>query len=173
MTKKTYLSPTVYVTELEKILSLTKTETTTNMVLFDEEQRIKKYNCVSDIIDEYIPIRLKYYKIRKAHQLEALEMEYILLSNKARFIEEQLHNTLDLKGKKKDWVIEELIRRNYHPIDEEFNYLRHMHIDSVIEENVLKLRQERDHKLTELETLKATTEIQLWQRELAELKKAI
>lgn len=173
MTKKTYLSPTVYVTELEKILSLTKTETTTNMVLFDEQQRIKKYNCVSDIIDEYIPIRLKYYKIRKAHQLKALEMEYILLSNKARFIEEQLHNTLDLKGKKKDWVIEELTRRNYHPIDEEFNYLRHMHIDSVIEENVLKLRQERDHKLTELETLKATTEIQLWQKELAELRKAI
>jgi DNA topoisomerase II len=173
MTKKIYLSPTLYVTELEKILSLTKTESTTNMVLFDEEQRIKKYDTITQIIDEYIPIRLKYYTIRKAHQIEALEREYILLTNKARFIEEQLTNDLDLKSKKKDWVIDELKRRNYTQLDEDFNYLRHMHIDSVIEENVIKLRKERDQKMTELERLKATTETQLWQNELVELRKAI
>ena len=94
-------------------------------------------------------------------------MEYCvkLLSNKARFIEEQCNDTIDLRRKKKDQVIELLKTHEYDELDEEYKYLRSMPIDSVLEENIIKLRNERDKKMKELEVLKKTTIHQIWMNE--------
>ena len=54
--------------------------------------------------------------------------------------------------------------------DEDYKYLVRLPMDSVTEENVLKINQERDKKLMELDNLKKTTEKQLWLNELATLK---
>ena len=54
--------------------------------------------------------------------------------------------------------------------DEDYKYLVKLPMDSVTEENVKKILNERDTKQLELETLKATTEIQLWLNELTVLK---
>ena len=43
---------------LEKILKLTTTKKTTNMWLFDENQQLRKYKTVYEIIDKYYPIRI-------------------------------------------------------------------------------------------------------------------
>jgi DNA topoisomerase-2 len=169
MDKKIHLSTTVWISQLEKTLKLTDTVATTNMVLFDAERRIKHYTNIWQIIDEYVPIRMKYYDMRKAYQIKALEYELMVLTNKARFIQEQLSGDLDLRRKKKDWVIEELTTRGYDNIDD-FKYLRHMNIDSVIEENVDKLMKERDNKMRELEILRGTTTTTMWRNELLELK---
>ena len=47
-----------------------------------------------------------------------------------------------------------------------------MPIDSVMEENYLKLMKEREDKATELETLKKTSIEDMWYGELEELEKA-
>ena len=44
-----------------------------------------------------------------------------------------------------------------------------MPIDSVSEENITKLLQERDNKKFQLQTLQSTTEKHMWNRELIEL----
>ena len=44
-----------------------------------------------------------------------------------------------------------------------------MPIDSVSEENITKLLQERDNKKMQLQTLKSTTEKNMWRHELSEL----
>ena len=50
---------------IEKTFGLTTTKSTTNMYLFDENQKLKKYNTVYDIIDKYFPVRYKTYELRK------------------------------------------------------------------------------------------------------------
>ena len=91
----------------------------------------------------------------------------------SRFIEEQCNDTIDLRRKKKDQVVDLLKKRHYDIIDddEDYRYLRSMPIDSVIEENIVKLRNERDVKKHELEVLKETTIENMWIDELDILEK--
>ena len=157
---------------LEKCLKLYTTQTITNMHMFDEKEKLKKFDNTKDIIDHYLAIRHAVYVDRKKAQLETLERDALKLSNKARFIMENLDDTIDLRRKKNAEIVELLSGRDYDVIDgdDNYNYLVKMPMNSVSEENVQKLLAEKDSKLTEVELLKATTETQLWLNELAELE---
>jgi DNA topoisomerase-2 len=61
---------------------------TSNMVLFDEKEKLKKYNNVDDIIINFCKVRLEFYKKRKKYQITNLENEIKHLGNKERFIQE-------------------------------------------------------------------------------------
>lgn len=160
------------VNKLEKILKLTTTKSATNMHLFDPDQKIKKYASTGEIIDDYYPVRFKGYQLRKKYMTDKLKREVMLLSNKARFIEEQCQDIIDLRKKKKQMVIELLKTHEYDVIDddEEYKYLRNMPIDSVIEENITELRNKRDEKKKELDILVNTTIKQMWMRDLKQLE---
>jgi DNA topoisomerase-2 len=54
--------------------------------------------------------------------------------------------------------------------DTDYKYLVRLPMDSVTEENIQKIMQERDRKNAELLTLKNTSEPQLWLNELAVLR---
>jgi len=162
---------------LEKLLKLYSTSSTTNMNLFDSEDKLKKYNSVGDIIDDFYDVRLEYYGTRKAYLIEVLERELIVLSNKAKYIQEVLNGTVDLRKKKKDEIIQMLQTKGYDKIvnennvvDEEYKYLVRMPMDSVSEENVEKLLNDYDRKQKELAEIKATTCQQMWLRELDALE---
>jgi DNA topoisomerase-2 len=157
---------------LEKVLKLYTTNTTTNMHLFDANDTLHKYEKVSEIIDAYYEVRLKLYGTRKEYMIDALEKELVLLSNKAKYIQENLNGTIDLRKKKKEQVIAMLEEKGYDKIenDEEYKYLVKMPMDSVTEENVEKLLKDKGNKETELETIKNTTVYQMWNSELDTLK---
>ena len=162
-----------HVNMLEKTLNLTTTKSLTNMNLFTDKHCLKKYKNVYEIIDDYYIVRLNKYVERKAYMLK--NMEYIVkkMTNKARFILEQCNDTIDLRKKKKDEVIELLTTRNYDILDSdsEYKYLRTMRIEQVEEENMNKLLQEKDEKMKDLEILKNTTIETMWLNELTELEK--
>lgn len=157
---------------LEKVLKLTTTKSSSNMYLFDPNQQIKKYQNTGEIIDDYYPIRYLGYKKRKQYLMDQLNMEMKLLTNRARFIEEQCDDTIDLRRKKKHLVIELLKSREYDVIDDDFEYkyLRNMPIDSVIEENITDLRKKRDEKMKALAILVGTTVEKMWFKDLNTLK---
>ena len=162
---------------LEKLLKLYSTSSTTNMNLFNSEDKLKKYGSVSEIIDDFFNVRLEYYGMRKAHLIDVLERELIVLSNKAKYIQEVLNGTVDLRKKKKDEIIKMLETKGYHKIinennvvDEDYKYLVRMPMDSVSEENVEKLLNEYDRKQKELAEIKATSCQQMWLRELDALE---
>ena len=55
--------------------------------------------------------------------------------------------------------------------DSDYKYLVKMPMDSVIEENVDKLLEERDVKMAELDVIRKTSESQMWFKELTVLEK--
>ena len=156
---------------VEKVLKLYTTNTTTNMHLFDSNDTLQKYERVTDIIDTYYEVRLKMYKERKDYMIDAIEKELILLSNKAKYIKENLDGTIDLRKKKKEQVIEMLELKGYDKLenDEDYKYLVKMPMDSVTEENVEKLLNDKCNKETELEQIKNTTINKMWLNELNNL----
>ena len=153
---------------LQKSLKLYSTSSTTNMNLFDSEDKLKKYDNVGEIIDDYYDIRLNYYEDRKDNMIDELEKEIITLSNKARYIKEVLEGTIDLRKKKKHEIIDMLVSKDYDTVgdDTEFKYLVRMPMDSVSEENVEKLLKEHQEKEDELDRIKSTTIEQMWLSEL-------
>ena len=157
---------------LEKLLKLYTTNTTTNMHLFDAKDTLQKYNKIPEIIDAYYEVRLDLYGVRKAYMINALEKDLVLLSNKAKYIQETLDGTIDLRKKKKDSVVEMLQQKGYDKLedDDEYRYLVKMPMDSVTEENVTKLLKDRSDKLAELTVIKATSVNQMWKSELDQLR---
>lgn len=165
---------TINVNYFEKVMKLT-TSKTPNLWMFSEEQKLRKYANVQEIIDKYYPIRYKGYLDRKEYQIKKLERELKLLSNKARFIKEQCDDVIDLRKKKKEVVIKLLKESGYDVLDkdEDYKYLREMRLSMVEEENYMKLMEECETKKKELEILKNTTIEKMWLRELDELEKAV
>jgi len=157
---------------LEKLLKLYNTSSTTNMNLFNEEDKLKKYNTVEDIIDDYYVVRLGHYAVRKEHMVATLNRELTTLSNKARYIQEVLNGTIDLRKKKKAEITDLLNSKQYDAIDgdDEFKYLVKMPMDSVSEENVEKLLKDHENKQAELAQIMATSVEQMWLQELAVLE---
>jgi DNA topoisomerase-2 len=100
--------------------------------------------------------------------IDALERELVLLSNKAKYIQENLDGTIDLRKKKKEVVVQMLEEKGYDKIDadEEYKYLVKMPMDSVTEENVERLLKETSNKEAELEIIKKTTINKMWLTEL-------
>jgi DNA topoisomerase-2 len=153
---------------LEKMLKLYTTSSTTNMNLFNSEDKLTKYDSVEEIIDDYYYVRLAYYDDRKEFMIDALEKELVILSNKAKYIQELINGTIDLRKKKKQEITSMLQDKDYDTIDgdTEYKYLIRMPMDSVSEENVDKLLKEHQLKQDELERIKETTIQQMWLSEL-------
>ena len=157
---------------VEKMLKLYSTNSTTNMNLFNASDRLKKYNSVSEIIDDYYETRLEYYGKRKDYLIKALEYKLLILSNKSRYVQEVLDDSIDLRKKKKSEITELLLKKQYNVIDgdDEFKYLIKMPMDTVTDENVLKLLKEHKDASYELDIVRSTTIQQMWKKELLELE---
>jgi DNA topoisomerase-2 len=142
------------------------------MHLFDADDILQKYDKVPEIIDAYYATRLKLYGTRKEYMIDALEKELVLLSNKAKYIQENLADTIDLRKKKKEQVITMLEAKGYDKIDgdEEYKYLVKMPMDSVTEENVEKLLKDKGNKESELEQIKKKSINKMWIEELDNLR---
>ena len=133
------------------------------MHVFDENEKLQKYNNVEDILEHYIGVRYNLYKKRKEYQIDVLKHEMMILSNKARFITEILNDALELRKKKKDEVNKMLLEAKYDIIDDDvdFKYLVRLPMDSVTEENVEKIMKDRDNKQHELSVLQRDTIVEV------------
>lgn len=154
--------------DIEKLLKLSTSLSTSNMHLFDANDKLKKYANVEDIIDDYYVTRLELYKKRKAYLQQQLEQELLVLTNKAQYIRDTLDNKIDLRNKTKDQV--QQIMSKFVKVDNSHNYLTKMPMDSVTEENVAKIFKDKATKEEELIILTKTTENQMWNRELDVLR---
>jgi DNA topoisomerase-2 len=158
-------------TGLEKMLKLYSTETTSNMHLFDSRDQLRKYSSVEEIANDYYATRLALYEKRKAHQLACLSSELGVLSNKARYIQEVLDGSIDLRRKRGDEVVSMLKEKGYQDEEkDQYKYLLKLPMDSVSDENVDRLVKERDHKKSQYETLNKTSPENLWLSDLDELR---
>jgi DNA topoisomerase-2 len=154
---------------VEKLLKLFTTVSTTNMHMFDANIKLHKFQSVEEIIDNFYGIRIETYKKRKAHLVAAMEKKLVKLSNRARYIQETLKGTIDLRRKTAEQVVKLLTDLKFALYDGDFKYLVKMPMDSVTQENVESIMKEEADTKMELDVLKATTLEQMWSTELGVL----
>ncbi|KAI9351589.1 DNA topoisomerase [Zopfochytrium polystomum] len=100
---------------LEKRFKLVSTVNTSNLVTFDLHGRIRKYDTPEELIEDFYPIRLKYYQLRKDAILARLTAEWTRLENRVRFIVDVVGGGLRVQNRKKADVLADLEQRGYVP----------------------------------------------------------
>lgn len=180
---------------LEKTFKLKSSLSTSNMVLFDAEGKIAKYNTALDILKEFCRLRRQMYQKRKDYLVAKLTRETEILSNKARFILMVVKGELEIRRKKKADLLSELKKLKFTPMSEldaimkgkatvdeaaeaesnkdketpdktEYDYLLNMNLWSLTYEKVEEIKKQLEVKQEELEKLKATTIEMLWDKDL-------
>ena len=96
--------------DLIKIFKLSVTIPTSNMVLFDSKNKIKKYNTIEEIMNEFYDVRLDYYKQRKIYLQDKLGFALEKNKNKKSFINMVLESELPFKGTKNKKEVFKLLK---------------------------------------------------------------
>ncbi|CAG8592037.1 3138_t:CDS:2, partial [Paraglomus occultum] len=165
---------------LESKFKLTKSFKTTNMVLFDSKLKIKKYDTINQIMDDFYQLRLDYYEKRKEWLVSEMRKACEQLENKVRFVTEIIEGKLIIQNRKRNVIIHTLKERGYKDVnasDEDnssetannadgFGYLLNMSLWHLTWEKVEQLKKDRDGKQNELDILRSKSPQDLWKEDL-------
>ncbi|KAG0227897.1 DNA topoisomerase 2 [Actinomortierella wolfii] len=104
--------------ELGKNLKLIGSISTSNMVCFDPQGRIKKYSSPEEIIQDFYDVRLEFYRKRKEYMTDILTREWTRLDNKVRFILMIISGELVVQNRKKAIIMSDLRMHGFTPADQ-------------------------------------------------------
>ena len=95
-------------------LGLTSAMSYTNsMTLFDEFNRLQVYNSTKAIMKNHFQVRSGFYVKRHKYLIGKWEAECAFITNKARFVLENIEKKISVMNKKKKVLIDELFKAKY------------------------------------------------------------
>ena len=162
--------------KIHRELKLIKPISLNNMVLYNTDNILTRYDSPIEIIKEFYTLRLIYYSKRKESLLKKYTHKKDILENKIRFLEEQINDIFTIYKKKKDIVIKELEEANYMKISKtsdsppNYEYLLSMRMDSVTEEKLNELKKEFDEINNKILDLESKSNKDLWKLDLDDFK---
>jgi DNA topoisomerase-2 len=158
--------------KLERLLKMEEKQTE-NFTVLDENGQLKIFTTAKEIIEYFVDFRLSYYSKRKAHIINKLESELLVLSNRARFIKAIIDGELVVNNVPKSQIILYLETADFDQVDGSYNYLLNMAIHTLTLEKFQELLNQLECKEAELEKIRSIEPIQMYKSDLLELKKAL
>ena len=152
---------------LYKAFHLETPFTTTNMHLFDENTKIRKFDSAEEILDMFFDLRMEYYIRRHALLLETLKKQWMVLDNKARFLLLVTTGEVIITQPMAD-LLQQLKDLEFAVFNDEhgYDYLLSIPIHALTKERVEKLTADRDAKGVEVKHLESQTPRDLWVTDL-------
>jgi DNA topoisomerase-2 len=144
-----------------------------NMVLFDKDSNIKKYNTTTEIIEEFCGVRGVFYQKRKDYLVKDLQSKINLMEIKIRFINEFINETIKVIRVKRANVIKQLEDKDYPKMDDKYDYLLKISIDNLTEEKIEELEKNCGNLKNELDELLGKTHLDLWTEDIGSIKKEL
>ncbi|KAF8167878.1 DNA topoisomerase [Crassisporium funariophilum] len=174
---------------LLEFFKLTGKINTSNMICFDFEGKIKKYDSPEDILEDFYPMRLAYYQKRKDFLANEIQTAFEKLTNQARFVQMIINKELVVSNRKKADIVTDLRKFKFRAfakvaaakasgedeaaLEEEeegeqgdFDYLLGMAIWSLTKEKIERLRDQAATKEAELLALLEKSPKDLWNTDL-------
>jgi DNA topoisomerase-2 len=152
-------------------LGLNASLSTNNIVLFNKDGEITKYESVYNILDEFCKVRYSYYEKRREYIIKDLTYQLLIIRNKMRFLTEVMNDELTIKDVDEDFLFKEMEKRQYDKDDSSYNYLLNMNIRSFTKQKLDSLKKEMEKTEKELDWIKKTSSSTIWLNELAELER--
>ncbi len=160
-------------TEKDILQTLKLVETITdNLTLLDGNGKVKEYNNIEEILNEYYDIRYKAYEKRKQYQLKQIENELLINENKSKFIQYILNKIININEDTKE-LINKLEQFKFNKVNNSFDYLLDMKISSFTKDKVEQLLNKISIIKNVQQKLFNTTIEEMWLQELNQLKQQL
>lgn len=141
-----------------------------NFTCVSEDDSIIVFENEVELLKHFIKIRLEYYIKRKEYLLGLYKDQSKVLKNKIRFIESIMDGSLVIFKKSKE-VIETLLNeKKFDKIQDSYEYLLEMRIDTFTKEKIDKMKSMLAAKEAEYKLLKEKSEKDLWLEDLTMIK---
>ena len=145
-----------------------------NLNCIDEENHVKEFNTIQEILDKFICLRLKYYQKRKDYLVEEIKNSLIKLASKYYFVKGIIDGSIIVNKRKKDNIISQLEKiEKIKPIDGSYDYLLQMPIHSLTQEKLEELKNQIEEGKEEYKKTKETSIQDMWLADLRELQKCL
>lgn len=165
----------------EENLKLTSTISSGNMVLFNKEGQLKKYENLNEIMEEFCEVRYDFYVKRKEYILKDFQYQLLILTNKMKFLKEVMDGTLIIQDVDEEDLYKEMKKRGYYSnnsnnLEEDnskisgYSYLVNMNIRSFTKQKLESLQKEIDIITQKVKEIENTTPTDMWQNDLKELE---
>ena len=148
--------------KLEKIFKLTSDLTTTNMHLFDENNCIKKYTTIEDIVRSFVKVRYAYYQKRKKHILGQMTSSLSIIDAKIKFLGLVITDKIVVFKRKKAQIIDDIVKHDIPKCNDSYDYLLNMKLSSLCDESITELQNKQKGLSKSFDDLKSKTENLLW-----------
>ena len=153
---------------LYKLLKLYKTIKISNLTLYNSSLKLKTYNNVDEICNEFYKFRLPYFEKRKELLISKYNEEINYLTNQINFINLVKSNP-KIFNLEEDKIIDLIIKNKIRKHNNSFDYLINMSFKQLSVDNLNKL----NNKIKELKTIKKELETkngkELWLEDLNKL----
>ena len=173
-------------TEFEKIFQLATSVSCCNtMNLYDENNKLKHFTNIEDILLHYYIIRLEYYELRRTHLIKLLNQDLLLLSTRAQFILDVINDVVKIRNIPEHEIITQfktlqyaiminnvlveyklLTPKQITSCEGSYDFLITMPIRSMCKEKVEDLLKEKEKRTAELTLLTSKTAKNLWDEDL-------
>jgi DNA topoisomerase-2 len=172
-----YHEARAYSGEFETRFKLNSKFKTTNMVAFDANGLIHRFDKVGEIMEMFYGKRLAKYGERKAHELDRLAKEIVELSARLTFVKAVVEKRLIVANAEDDELLKALQSLSLPALSEGeglkgYEYLLKMRVDRLKASAVKELEAEVDAANVKSEALKATKPETLWLNDLDMFEKA-
>ncbi|GEQ71943.1 hypothetical protein JCM33374_g5629 [Metschnikowia sp. JCM 33374] len=125
---------------------LVSTVNMSNMVAFDAEGRIKKYDDPNQILRDFYFVRLLYYQKRKDYMTEDLQNQLVKLSEQARFIKLIIEKELSISNKKRSVLVQLLTSLKFARFDKKGKQVKENESSLFIEDAEQLLQEEESER---------------------------
>jgi DNA gyrase/topoisomerase IV subunit A len=133
----------------------------------DENNRVREFKSVKEILDAYIKIRLEYYEKRKENLLKNLKFEVNKAYSKYLFIKGVNNETISIRKQPKEKIVKQLTKIDkIIQIENSYDYLFSIPIYSITLEKVEELKAFITKKKEEYEAIKKQTIEEMWLHDL-------
>ena len=156
--------------DLVKILKLESKISTSNMVAYNADNKLTKYDTVNDIMDDFYKTRHALYGTRIKHQLGEIEKRTIVINEKIRFILDIIDNKIVVFKKSKDDIHKQLEAGGFKLVDDSYQHLLSMSIYSFTKEKIEEMQKTKAEIDQHKHYLETTSIEDQWEKELDELE---
>lgn len=140
----------------------------------DENNRVREFNSIQEILDAFIDLRLKYYDKRKTWLLDSLKDKLTTLASKYLFVKGIVDGEIVVNKKKKDEIVAQLEKvEKIKKVNGSYDYLLNMAIHSLTKERLDELKKLIEDGKSEYAKIKTTTIQEMWSSDLSEFKKCL
>lgn len=180
LTEDAYYTARAFPAEFETRFRLNNSWKETNMVAFNTEGHIHRYENCGEILDEFYEKRLEVYEKRREYQLADLADKSEELNAKMTFVKAVIDGTLKIQNASDEVLLKGLTNLKLPPRSDRlkpetldaFDYLLRMRVDRLKAAAVITLQKELDQVLLTLQLLGEQTAESIWLKDLEQFEAA-